>query len=239
MLSHLLTPKTITQYDRNIVHLFSRFNIGSDSTKKLNEICYEDEININLLVDLINCYNDLSYLEKTKFDDYSISDLIDYLEKSHLYYLDKRIPEIEQSLHKLSLQESFSFNFIFIKFFKEYKKEIISHFKTEDEILFPFCKILERYLQFNSQEDFIYILENREIVCNLMDQHRKNKDDVDDLQKLLIRYSPNSKKLSYFEIFLNQMSVFQKDLKIHAEIEENVLMDKIYINLKALELKNV
>ena len=110
---------------------------------------------------------------------------------------------------------------------------------TEDEILFPFCKILERYLQFNSQEDFIYILENREIVCNLMDQHRKNKDDVDDLQKLLIRYSPNSKKLSYFEIFLNQMSVFQKDLKIHAEIEENVLMDKIYINLKALELKNV
>ena len=239
MLSHLLTPKTITQYDRNIVHLFSRFNIGSDSTKKLNEICYEDEININLLVDLINCYNDLSYLEKTKFDDYSISDLIDYLEKSHLYYLDKRIPEIEQSLHKLSLQESFSFNFIFIKFFKEYKKEIISHFKTEDEILFPFCKILERYLQFNSQEDFIYILENRKIVCNLMDQHRKNKDDVDDLQKLLIRYSPNSKKLSYFEIFLNQMSVFQKDLKIHAEIEENVLMNKIYINLKALELKNV
>jgi len=104
---------------------------------------------------------------------------------------------------------------------------------------FPFCKILEKYLQFNSQEDFIYILENREIVCNLMDQHRKNKDDVDDLQKLLIRYSPNSKKLSYFEIFLNQMSVFQKDLKIHAEIEENVLMDKIYINLKALELKNV
>ena len=67
MISHLLTPKTITQYDRNIVHLFSRFNIGSDSTLKLKEICEKDEININLLVDLINCYNDLSYLEKTKF----------------------------------------------------------------------------------------------------------------------------------------------------------------------------
>ena len=89
MISHLLTPKTITEYDRNIVHLFSRFNIGSDSTLKLNEICKKDEININLLVDLINCYNDLSYLEKTKFEDYSIIDLIDYLEKSHLYYLEK------------------------------------------------------------------------------------------------------------------------------------------------------
>ena len=72
-----------------------------------------------------------------------------------------------------------------------------------------------------------------------MDQHKKNNDDVDDLQNLLIKYSPNSNKLSYFEIFLNQMSLFQKDLKIHAEIEENVLMEKIYNNLKAFELKNV
>ncbi len=35
------------------------------------------------------------------------------------------------------------------------------------------------------------------------------------------------------------MSLFQKDLKIHAEIEENVLMEKIYNNLKAFEVKNV
>ena len=90
MISHLLTPKTITQYDRNIVHLFSRFNIGPNSTLKLNEICKKDKININLLVDLINCYNDLSNLEKTKFEDYSINDLIDYLERSHLYYLEKK-----------------------------------------------------------------------------------------------------------------------------------------------------
>ena len=33
------------------------------------------------------------------------------------------------------------------------------------------------------------------------------------------------------------MSLFQKDLKIHAEIEENVLMEKIYNNLKAFDLK--
>lgn len=239
MISHLLSPKTITQYDRNIVHLFSRFNIGPNSTQKLNEICKKDEININLLVDLINCYNDLSCLEKTNFEDYSIIDLIDYLEKSHLYYLEKKIPEIEQSLLKLGVQESFSFNYIFIKFFEEYKKDIVSHFKTEDEVLFPFCKVLDRYIKFNSQEDLIYILENKETVYNLMDQHKKNNDDIDDLQKMLIKYSPKTKKLSYFEIFLNQMSLFQKDLKIHAEIEENVLMGKIDNNLKAFELKNV
>ena len=115
MISHLLTPKTITQYDRNIVHLFSRFNISSDSTQKLNEICKKDEININLLVDLINCYNDLSCLEKTNFKDYSIMDLIDYLEKSHHYYIEKKIPEIEQSLLKLESTRKLFFQLYFYK----------------------------------------------------------------------------------------------------------------------------
>ena len=105
------------------------------------------------------------------------------------YYLKKRYRD-EQSL-RLGLQESFSFNYIFIKFFEEYKKDIVSHFKTEDEVLFPFCKVLDRYIKFNSQEDLIYILENKETVYHLMNQHKKKNDDVDDLQKLLIKYSQN------------------------------------------------
>jgi hypothetical protein len=35
------------------------------------------------------------------------------------------------------------------------------------------------------------------------------------------------------------MSIFQQDLKIHAEIEENVLMKKTTAILKSLEIKNV
>jgi hypothetical protein len=35
------------------------------------------------------------------------------------------------------------------------------------------------------------------------------------------------------------MSIFQQDLKIHAEIEENVLMKKTTTILNSLEIKNV
>ena len=159
--------------------------------------------------------------------------------RSHKYYLEKRIPELEQSLLKLTQQESFSFNYVLINFFKEYKKDIVSHFKTEDEILFPFCKVLYNYMQFNTQEDLIFVLENQKKAFALMEHHKDNKDEIDDLQRVLLKYSPNGKKLSYFEIFLNQMSIFQQDLKIHAEIEENVLMKKTIAILNNLEIKNV
>ena len=239
MISATNSPKSIISYNRNIDHLFGRYNIGSDSTKNLNEICQDDEINIDLLLDLINCYDDLDFLKKTSFEEYSIPDLIDYLEKSHQYYLLKRIPEIEQSLEKLTQQESFTFNYVLLMFFKEYKKDIISHFKTEDEILFPFCKVLHNYLQKNSQEDLIFILENQKKAFSIMRVHQQNKDGIDDLQNVLLKYSPNNKKLSYFEIFLNQMSVFQHDLKIHAEIEENILVKKTTKLLNSLGINDV
>lgn len=239
MISATNSPKSIISYNRNIDHLFGRYNIGSDSTKNLDKICQDDEINIDLLLDLINCYDDLDFLKKTSFEEYSILDLIDYLEKSHQYYLLKRIPEIEQSLEKLTQQESFTFNYVLLMFFKEYKKDIISHFKTEDEILFPFCKVLHNYLQKNSQEDLIFILENQKKAFSIMRDHHQNKDGIDDLQNVLLKYSPNNKKLSYFEIFLNQMSVFQHDLKIHAEIEENILVKKTTKLLNSLGINDV
>lgn len=239
MISATNSPKSIISYNRNIDHLFGRYNIGSDSTKNLDKICQDDEINIDLLLDLINCYDDLDFLKKTSFEEYSIPDLIDYLEKSHQYYLLKRIPEIEQSLEKLTKQESFTFNYVLLMFFKEYKKDIISHFKTEDEILFPFCKVLHNYLQNNSQEDLIFILENQKKAFSIMRDHQQNKDGIDDLQNVLLKYSPNNKKLSYFEIFLNQMSVFQHDLKIHAEIEENILVKKTTKLLNSLGINDV
>lgn len=239
MISATNSPKSIISYNRNIDHLFGRYNIGSDSTKNLDKICQDDEINIDLLLDLINCYDDLDFLKKTSFEEYSIPDLIDYLEKSHQYYLLKRIPEIEQSLEKLTQQESFTFNYVLLMFFKEYKKDIISHFKTEDEILFPFCKVLHNYLQKNSQEDLIFILENQKKAFSIMRDHHQNKDGIDDLQNVLLKYSPNNKKLSYFEIFLNQMSVFQHDLKIHAEIEENILVKKTTKLLNSLGINDV
>ena len=239
MISAINSPKSIISYNRNIDHLFGRYNIGSDSTKNLDKICQDDEINIDLLLDLINCYDDLDFLKKTSFEEYSIPDLIDYLEKSHQYYLLKRIPEIEQSLEKLTQQESFTFNYVLLMFFKEYKKDIISHFKTEYEILFPFCKVLHNYLQKNSQEDLIFILENQKKAFSIMRDHQQNKDGIDDLQNVLLKYSPNNKKLSYFEIFLNQMSVFQHDLKIHAEIEENILVKKTTKLLNSLGINDV
>ena len=128
---------------------------------------------------------------------------------------------------------------LFIKFFKEYKKDIVIHFKNEEQNLFPFCKVLVNYSKTNSQENLIYLLENKNNVLNQLKNHQKNSEEINNLQRLLINYKVDSKKLSFFEVFLNQMSIFQKDLKIHAEIEDHVLTNKVLNLMEELDLKDV
>ena len=95
------------------------------------------------------------------------------------------------------------------------------------------------YSKTNSQENLIYLLENKNNVLNQLKNHQKNSEEINNLQRLLINYKVDSKKLSFFEVFLNQMSIFQKDLKIHAEIEDHVLTNKVLNLMEELDLKDV
>ena len=95
------------------------------------------------------------------------------------------------------------------------------------------------YSKTNSQENLIYLLENKNNVLNQLKNHQKNSEEINNLQRLLINYKVHSKKLSFFEVFLNQMSIFQKDLKIHAEIEDHVLTKKVLNLMEELDLKDV
>ena len=142
MFSTSYSPKEITNHNRNIEHLFYRYNISTSSQSTIEEISIENELNSDFFLDLVRCYNDYENIKSIDFVSYRIPVLIDYLEKSHKYYINKRLPEIEQCLDKLIQQESNPLIFVVLKFFEEYKVDLINHFSIEDNLIFPYCKSL-------------------------------------------------------------------------------------------------
>ena len=134
MFSSSYSPKSITSYNRNIEHLFYRYGISSNSENSLEEISIQNELNSDFILDLISCYNDYENIESIDFVCYRVPVLVDYLEKSHKYYINKRLPEIEQCLDKLTKQESNPLIFIVSKFFEEYKKERLGRYTKRIKI---------------------------------------------------------------------------------------------------------
>ena len=239
MFSTTYSPRSITEYNREIEHLFYRFNIPSRSTRSIEEITAEKELNSDFILDLIKCYDDYENLESTKFVSYRIPTLVDYLEKSHKHYITKRIPEIEQCLFRLLRQQDNPLIYVILSFFEEYKKDLIQHFKTEDELIFPYCKSLYNFYYFKKEDDFLNILENGKKALEFMKKHKTSKDELKKLQETVLSYKVPVKNLSFFHVFIEQLSLFQKDLKIHGEIEDNVLQKKVLHINDILSIKYV
>ena len=70
-----------------------------------------------------------------------------------------------------------------------------------------------------------------------MDDHHQSKDELKKIQNILLKYKVPAKNLSFFQIFIQQLSLFQQDLRIHAEIEDNILEKKIKAINKKLNIK--
>ena len=221
------SPRVITNYNRNIEHLFYRYDIPKNSTNSLDEIALDNELNPDFIIDLIRCYDDYQNINNTDFKKYRIPVLVDYLEKSHKYYIDKRLPELEQCLDKLIKQESNPLTYLILNFFEEYKFDLMSHFKEEDDLIFPFCKSLFNFYYYKTDTDLDYIVRNGKKAMDFINSHHQSKDELKKLQDILIKYKAPVKNLSFFQIFIQQLSLFEKDLKIHAEIEDKILEKKI------------
>jgi regulator of cell morphogenesis and NO signaling len=237
MFSSSFSPKEISNYNRNIEHLFFRYNIPTNSNVSLEKISSENELNSDFILDLINCYHDHENIKIVDFVSYRIPILVDYLEKSHSYYINKRLPEIEQCLDKLVIQESNPLKYILLNFFEEYKNDLIKHFKKEDSLIFPYCKSLFNYYYYRTSEDLDYILDNGKEAMSFIKQHNGDKDEFKKIQDIILSYKAPSKNLSFFQVFIQQLSLFQQDLKIHAEIEDNILEKKVRAINDELKLK--
>lgn len=232
------TPLEIIRQNRNTKHLFNRYGIEK-SNKPISYNSLSKNLNHNLIIDLLECYEDIEKIKLQKFSKYRLPLLIDYLKKSHDYYISKRIPEIEQSILILNFEnESPPITRIVNIFFKEYKKDLIAHFKTEEEIVFPFALNLYQAVYLNKRVNSVTFETNKNKALSFLESHKENDSELSKLHSTLLNFKLPSNNLSYFHILLNQLKNFHEDLHIHDSIEDVVLMKKIKFLLSKIDIND-
>lgn len=237
MINTYFSPKQIVNVNRNTEHLFNRYDISSASNKSIFENSFSKNYNGFFLVDLLNCFNDVELIETIQFEIYEIPVLVDYLKRSHQYYISKRFPEIEQTVINIKSQEPTLLANFLDRFLRQYKEDLITHFKIEEKILFPFALKLYNYYHFGDGRNKQFLIDNMNLVKKFLDDHKEDKSELKKLEESISKYKTRKlRHLSYFEILLEQLKNFHIDLKIHSQIEDNVLDKKINTILKNVNL---
>mgnify|MGYP003417702468 FL=1 len=193
----------------------SRFGIelgfGDHSVK---EVCDKAKVSPSFFLLICNLYSNSDFIPSQddirSVDAYTI---LSYLSESHKYYLEERLPHIELHLRRIVEDCPAKFCNTINRFFNEYKDEVESHFKYEEDVVFPYIKSL---CNKTLSPDFS--------ISEFKSNHSNIEDKLNDLMNILIKYLPaNVFPKERIEISLDIMEV-TSDLRSHTLVEERILV---------------
>lgn len=180
------------------------------------------------LTGLINLAREgLTEFPKELLHQVAIQDLLQALKTSHGVYLNSKLPEIEQSIYSLYNKQTNSDNVLLMLcgFFISYQKKLIAHIRYEEVFLFPY---IESLLEFQKTGKPI----DRERFGNFtlkqfFENHSNLEEDLNEVRKKITDNIEGLKTPLAFRIFITQLEHFEKDLAIHAVLEDEVLLPRL------------
>jgi len=217
-----LTSAIHSNYD--LLPVINRFGIlPGFRDKSIKVICEEKNINADFFLAIINTFHNSDYFPEKELMSFSPILIIDYLKKTHQYYLDYTLPKLENILDNLlnGCPHYCDEMKMIEAFYKKYKNELLIHLQYEDTNVFPYVINL-----INTQNKSGYSIHEFE------KEHTNIDEKLKDLQNLIIKYIEPSYNVNDCNDFLMSLNRFEKDLKDHARIEDKILVQQV------IELEN-
>ena len=220
----------VIHHDHNLVPVINRFGIHLGfGDKTIETLCKINNVNQEFFLTILNAYHDHQYFPRKHLQSFPAALLIDYLKRSHRYYIDEKIPEIELFIEKLGKENDLDTEtFTLLKnFFSEYKQELFNHINKEESTVYPYVKKLENAIDSGliSKE----LLE--EMKTYSITDYEKEHDDVEeklfDLKNIIIKYLPNSENDKLYFNLLKELFELENDLNDHSRIEDLILVPKV------------
>jgi regulator of cell morphogenesis and NO signaling len=162
-----------------------------------------------------------------EFDAFPIPLIVDYIQRTHIYYLEKKLPEIEQSIVLLSghYESQHPILVALQNFFHHYIKDLSEHIQAEETTLLPYLSLLQE--AGNNAAGFSrFLLREEYSIDRFISEHHDTEDELKDIRQTIRLYEPPTTNESLYRILLSQLQTFEQDLCVHAHIEEEVLIPK-------------
>lgn len=204
--------------NHNIILLLPRFGIPLGfGDKSVREVCTANNVPVDFMLLICNVYT---------FDDYlpdieslaatDMRPLLKYLEESHSYYTNERLPHIEVHLHHIADRIGQRYGEILKKFYADFRREITEHFREEEQDDFPKLRGLQ---------DGTRKAESgkRKAESGKNKSHNGLVDKLNDLTQIVYKYLPgNVLPEETMEVVFDILQL-SADIQKHALIEDKIL----------------
>jgi len=214
----------------SLLPVITRFNIDLGfGDKTVKEICKDYDVNLDFFIEITNSYIDDDYIPQKELNSFPVKLIVDYLKKTHSYYLDEKIPELNSFIVELSVISEVKNDSIQLvqNFFGEYREELIHHIEREENKVHPYVlNIEEAFTQNKASADIVKKIKSYSI-NDFAIEHDNVEEKLYDLKNIIIKYLPPCKDKALCTRILMELFRLEKDLNAHALLEDKVLIPKV------------
>jgi regulator of cell morphogenesis and NO signaling len=214
-----------------LLPVLNRFGIQLGfGNKTVEQLCLEKDVNVQFFLEIVNSFLDKEYFPQSELQSFPLKLIIEYITRSHTFYLKFKLPQIEGMISGLienaSAQNKKSYELIF-NFFREYSAELTAHIEKEEKDVHPYILAIDDAFINNEITPVIIERVKKESIKNYADDHDNVEDKLFDLKNLIIRYVPPADDYTLSNAILYDLFRLERDLNDHARIEEKVLVPKV------------
>lgn len=154
--------------------------------------------------------------DRNDFEYFELGSLMQYLQKTHKFYLERRIPEIFQTIEHIKMSNAVDSTIVRLidLIFGLYAEKLSRHIQDEEKGLFHYINSLvnnNRPANSTVLEDFLH-------------EHDDTDYELDQLLDILKKVEVPNGRFSPLDILRSQLMIFKADLQVHAGIEEEVVL---------------
>ena len=199
----------------SLLSLLTRLGISLGfGDRSIADVCDSSGVDAEFFLLICNVYTFNNYVPSTAtILGTDMGDLVPYLEKSHQYYVDKRLPHIERHLDAIAKKLEGRIGQVFLSFFKEYKNEVEAHFAHEERDVFPHIRAL-----MTGKRDKTYS------IGEFIHTHSDIEGKLDDLLNIVFKYLPPQVDDDNVLDVVYDILRLSEDLKKHTFIEEKIMV---------------
>lgn len=227
-----------------LLPIISRFGIKLGfGNKTIEEVCRDRNVDLSFFLEILNSYHNADYFPENQLSKFKSNVMISYLTNAHFYYLNSKVPHIEQFINKMEAgaKKENSKNVGLLRhFFKEYRIDLEHHFNEEEKSVFPYVLELEKVLESNDCSKGLLEKIRHEPIEVYERNHESLEVKLADMKNLIIRFLPPLNCEDDCEHLLTELFQLESDIEDHTRMEEKVLIPKVkMLERKVLEYYGV
>ncbi len=219
----------LVQANPNLLPVIHRFGIRLGfGNRSVADVCAAFQVNTAFFLAIVNTFHNKHYFPEEQLLSFSPLLIVDYLKKTHAYYIGFSLPQIEDLIHRLleSTPEQNNEMKMIETFYLAYKRKLLEHIDEEEQQVFPFVGKLVQ-----SPET----LGNRAFDFNFEKEHEHVDLELDDLKNIILKYMVPE----YDELICNKLMEeiyrFEKDIRDHSRMEDAILIPQVKQLLKTVK----